>query len=83
MFAGFDSLEKPQYTNSYWYADALAGYRFRKIFGIRMVSLQLNVTNVFNNQEPLVLRLSADGQNVFREVIPRPLTWKLTTNIDF
>jgi hypothetical protein len=83
MFAGFDTSEQPQYTNSYWYADALAGYKFRKLFGVRMVSLQLNVTNVFDNRKPLVLRLSDDGQNVFRDVIPRPLTWKMTTNIDF
>ena len=72
-----------------WQADVLAGYKFQK-GALRRVSrfvdgltLQLNVVNVVNDDDPLVTRILADGVTVQRAVIQAPRTWRLQAKIDF
>ena len=83
MFIGLDPALDKIYGNSYWYADALAGYQLRELRKGRRVSFQLNVLNVFDKQDPLITRTTADRSSVVRFVVQPPLTWRLTTNVEF
>ncbi|MGH8020556.1 MAG: TonB-dependent siderophore receptor [Opitutaceae bacterium] len=82
MFAGLDADEDISYTNSYWRADLLAGYSVQ-LPRERRLNFQLNIYNLFDDQDPLVTRLADDGVTVFREVVQPPITWRLTTTYEF
>ena len=77
------------YGNSFWRADAMAGYRFQKSvlrhFGrfASGLSLQLNVTNVFNGHDLLITRIQPDGVTPLRAVLQDPRTWRLQASLDF
>jgi iron complex outermembrane recepter protein len=72
------------YGNSYWSADALAGYTVQGLKKGRKLSFQLNIFNVFNERDPLVTRYDSTNPNlVFREVVRAPSTWRLTTNFEY
>ncbi|MDP3070001.1 MAG: TonB-dependent receptor [Opitutaceae bacterium] len=77
------------YGNSFWRADALAGYKFQKStlqrFGrfAQGLSLQLNVTNVFNEHDLLITRIQPDGVTPLRAVLQNPRTWRLQASLDF
>jgi len=81
IFTGVDTAGKPVYGNSYWRADVMAGYRFKYRKG-RTASIQLNIKNVFNQHDPLVNRYNDNG-TITRWVIQDPISWQVTTNIDF
>jgi iron complex outermembrane recepter protein len=82
MFIGLDDNLNKLYGNSFWYADALAGYSTRLGKG-RRLSFQLNVRNVFDKRDPLVIRLRPDHETIRRFVIQPPRTWRLSTNFEF
>jgi iron complex outermembrane recepter protein len=72
------------YGNSYWYADALAGYTVPGLRKGRKLSFQLNVLNVFNERDPLILRyVTGAYDRTLRESIRPPTTWRLTTNFEY
>ena len=77
----------PLYGNSYWYADALLGYRFPQrefLHVFKRWDVQLNVTNVFNHQKPLVTRYTTNKPPVLQTYdIPIPIGWALTSNFEF
>ncbi len=72
------------YGNSYWDSNAMLRYQFRSdwIRFIQGVSVQLNVTNVFDNVEPLAVRKETNGL-VVRYVVRQPRSWRLATNLSF
>lgn len=74
------------YGNSFWRADAMLGYDVHGLpRGIRC-RLQLNVTNVFNNLDPQVLRyvsLDPNDRTPLRMVETPPREWRLTVDFDF
>ncbi|MGH7946923.1 MAG: hypothetical protein ACREF9_18240, partial [Opitutaceae bacterium] len=57
------------FGRSYWRADFLAGYKFRKVRLLDGVSLQLNVNNIFDADEPLITRILPDGVTVRRLLV--------------
>lgn len=77
------------YGNSFWRADALVGYKFQKTAlkrlggSLKGLSLQLNVTNVLNEHDPLITRIQPDGVSVTRAVVQAPRTWRLQANLEF
>jgi len=77
------------YGNSFWRGDLLAGYKFSKSVLQRVsplvkgLSLQLNVTNAFDQHDPLITRILPDGVTVFRAVVQAPRTWRLQATLDF
>lgn len=77
------------YGNSFWRADALVGYEFQKSALKRLggflkgLSLQLNVTNVFEQDDLLITRIQSDGVTPLRAVVQPPRTWRLQANIEF
>ena len=84
MFVGVDPSAnfEPIYSNSFWRADLMLGYTLPKLRGERRLSFQLNVYNVFDEQDPLVIRYDDFGA-VFREVVQPPTTWRFTTTFEF
>lgn len=85
MFVGPHQVTRELlYGNSYWGADALAGYTVSGLKKGRALSFQLNVINVTNERDPLIKRYSAtDPSIVFRQDVRSPTTWRLTTNLEF
>jgi iron complex outermembrane receptor protein len=81
------------YGNSYWMADALAGYRFQRVPFFKRLTLQLNISNLFNYDKPLVTQIYADGRPAVgygdnRPAINRwallpPRTWRLSVDLEF
>jgi hypothetical protein len=57
-------------------------FRFGKNRFLNGMSMQLNVTNVFDNVEPLAVRKEVNGL-VVRYVVRQPRSWRLTTNFSF
>jgi len=84
-FVGLSNAGRKLYGNSYWYADAMAGYTLSRLPRGRKLSLQLNVSNIFNQRDPLITRFSEIGAQmfVFREVLQPPTTWRLTSSVEF
>ena len=84
-FVGLSNAGRKLYGKSYWYSDAMAGYTLSRLPRGRKLSLQLNVSNIFNQRDPLVTRYSEIGTQmfVFREVLQPPITWRLTSNMEF
>lgn len=71
-----------------WQADFLAGYKFsrstvkkwsRFLAGL---SLQLNVSNVFNDDDFLITRIE-NGGIIRRTVVQSPRTWRVQAKLDF
>lgn len=83
MYTGLDAAMNKVYTNSFWNADAMVGYKVQGLRKGRNLSFQLNIYNVFNKRDPLVTRLESDGVTVFREVVQSPTTWKFTTSFEY
>jgi hypothetical protein len=83
------------YGNSYWLADALVGYRFSRTPFLKRLSMQMNVSNLFDNRENLVLRLRTSnpdkptvqfnpgGREVQRYAIQAPRTFRFSMNFAF
>jgi outer membrane receptor for ferric coprogen and ferric-rhodotorulic acid len=63
-------------------ADAFAGYTIRRVPLLGQVRMQLNVANLFDNDEPLQTLFFADG-SVRRVVRVAPRTWRLSANVEF
>jgi iron complex outermembrane recepter protein len=84
MFIGLHSIDNRKlYGNSFWSADALAGYTVRGLPKGRALSFQLNVANLFNQRKPLLMRYASDNASVLREIVVAPTTWRFTTNVEF
>jgi len=70
-----------EYGNSYWLADAMLGYDMRWFSGKGKLRLQLNVTNLFDETDPLILR--TQGVNIRRYKLMDPREWSLSANYSF
>ncbi len=88
--AGTDSTNTLGFFgNSYWRADLMAGYKFPKAAlkkvgrFVQGLTLQLNMANVFDDDDPLVTRIQPDGVTVLRAVVQAPRTWRLQAKVDF
>ncbi len=80
---GLDATNAITYGNSYWLADALAGYHIARLPLLkRGATLQLNVANVFDWETPITTRLNSDG-TANRWNILEPRTWRLSASIEF
>jgi outer membrane receptor protein involved in Fe transport len=73
----------PLYGTSYFLADLMVGYSFRKFLGINRVSLQLNVTNLLDNSDYLVTQRDATTGAILRITYLQPRMWKLGANLEF
>ncbi|MGH7958139.1 MAG: TonB-dependent siderophore receptor [Opitutaceae bacterium] len=77
------------YGKSFWRADLLAGYAFQKSTLERMgrfvkgLTIQLNVNNVFDDDDHLVTRIQPDGDLIWRAIPQAPRTWRLQAKIEF
>jgi iron complex outermembrane receptor protein len=85
MFTGVNSTGDSRHGNSFGRADAMAGYTFSlKKKHLRYLTLQLDVQNVLNQHAPLVTRYLDDaGLIVKRLVVQSPITWQLSTKLQF
>jgi iron complex outermembrane receptor protein len=72
----------PLIGTRYAVADLMLGYSFRKVLGIDRVSLQLNVSNLFDFSDYLVTGRETNGQ-INRISFLQPRMWKLGANFDF
>ena len=75
-----------QYGPSWWDSSAMIGYRFTRspLLWLERVGLQLNINNLFNEDDPYVTR-RAQGTNpeiVRRIRIREPRTWRLTASVE-
>lgn len=68
--------------NSRFESDLMLSYKFRKLFGLNNVSVQLNVKNALDNEDPRVNRKLADG-TIRNITYWRPREWRLSTNFSF
>jgi outer membrane receptor protein involved in Fe transport len=72
-----------------WQGDALAGYKFQKSALQRVgrwvdgLTLQLNVSNIFDDDPFLITRILPDGVTVQRAVVQAPRTWRLQARFEF
>jgi len=76
------------YGKSFWRADMVFGYTFRKSTIRRTrfldgLTLQLNIANVFDDTDPLITRIEPDGFSVRRAIVQVPRTWRLSAKMDF
>ncbi|MDO8543288.1 MAG: TonB-dependent receptor [Opitutaceae bacterium] len=67
---------------STWLADALLGYRFPRVPVLKRLNLQLNVSNVFDDDRPLETYFFDDG-SVRRLVRTAPRTWRLSAGVEY
>jgi outer membrane receptor for monomeric catechols len=75
-----------QYGNSYWDSHAMIGYRFSRtaVPWLKRLSLQLNVMNVFNEDDSYVYRRTQDTPGENRRIrVREPRSWRLTANFEF
>jgi iron complex outermembrane recepter protein len=76
-----------QYGPSWWDSSAMIGYRFARspLPWIKRLSLQLNVNNVFNEDDPYVTRrVQGTNPEIVRRIRVRdPRTWRMTASFDF
>ncbi len=51
----------------------------------RRLGFQLNLANVFDRRDPLITRaIDVNARRfIYREIVPPPTTWRLTTNVEF
>ncbi len=72
------------FGNSFWRADAMLGYDVRGLPRGLKLRLQLNVTNVFDEIDPKILRYQSVAMTQIRRMaITPPREWRLTANLDF
>lgn len=76
------------YGKSFWRADLVAGYKFGKstIRRTRILdglTIQLNVSNLFDDTDELITRIEPDGVSVRRAIVQIPRTWRLQAKLDF
>ena len=72
----------PLQGTRYALADLMIGYSFRKFLGVDRVSLQLNVSNLFDFSDYLVTGRETTGQ-ISRITFMQPRMWKLGANLEF
>ena len=65
-----------------WLADAVVGYRFARVPVLKRLTLQLNVSNVFDDDRPLETYFFDNG-TVRRLVRTAPRTWRLNASVEF
>ncbi len=83
MFVGLDPLKNKIYANSFWRADALAGYTVRG-WRNHPLTFQLNVMNLFDKRKPLVTRYDAVTNAIpINNIVQPPTTWRFTTSVAF
>jgi outer membrane receptor protein involved in Fe transport len=70
------------FGNSFWYSDALLGYKIRNVPFVQSLNLQLNVRNVFDKTDPLQTRKDELGE-YYRWTVVEPRTWQLSANVEF
>lgn len=75
-----------QYGPSFWDSLAMLGYRFAHVRHpwLRRVSLQLNVSNVFNEDDAYVFRRDQTAPEKIRRLrVREPRSWRLAAAFDF
>jgi iron complex outermembrane receptor protein len=76
-----------QYGPSWWDSSAMIGYRFAQspLPWIKRLGLQLNVNNVFDENDPYVTRrVQGTNPEIVRRIrVREPRTWRLTASFDF
>lgn len=70
------------YGNSYGIADAVIGYRLPEIGWLKNGSLQLNVSNLLDFDDPLITRRDPDG-SIDRWAVVAPRSWRFSANFGF
>jgi outer membrane receptor protein involved in Fe transport len=85
MLIGKNSLDELQYGNSYWLVDMMLGYRFPRNGLLKNWNVQLNVSNVFDEDRPKVSRLTPEVPipRIKYQTLQDPRQWRLTTNFEF
>ncbi|MBI5767895.1 MAG: hypothetical protein HZA93_08870 [Verrucomicrobia bacterium] len=90
MVIGYSATRKQViYGNSFTRADAFLGYNFgrsERLKFLKNASVQLNVTNVLDQHDPLITRpVNADAAIVaYNRMAPQlPLAWQLTADLSF
>lgn len=69
---------------SYWTADLLAGYTFKKVLGIDRLKVQLNVSNLFDHDDPIITSYTrTEPIEVNRVTFLAPRSWRLSAGFDF
>jgi outer membrane receptor for monomeric catechols len=79
---GLNDADSLQYGNSVAVADALIGYR-GKLNERFNYSLQLNVSNLFDNDDPQIFRRSGDDSYVTRLRLVDGRTFRLSASLKF
>lgn len=69
------------FANSFWRADAMLGYDMRGFGKDHKLRLQLNVSNLFDETDPLILRYQGAGIRRYKLMDPRE--WTLSANYTF
>ena len=75
-----------QYGPSYWDSHAMLGYQFPRapLPWLERLRVQLNVQNLFNEDDAYVFRRTQDTPEIIRRIrVREPRTWRLTTTFDF
>lgn len=80
---GYDTTRKnaPIYGGKYTLANAMVGYNYRPAGAKWRMRLQLNVDNLFNNQDLQVI--DADQLREYRYVFQTPRRWSVTSTVTF
>ncbi|MDO8543253.1 MAG: hypothetical protein Q7S40_22685 [Opitutaceae bacterium] len=73
-----------QYSDAIIRTDLLLGYRFRLSSTNRLrAHVQLNISNVLDDDDPMILRRTPDDLYVRRFSVVEPRTFRLSTTIEF
>ena len=80
---GLNDAGGMQYGNSITVADALIGYRGRLLKNRFGYSMQLNVNNLFDDDDPLIFRRSGDDSFPTRIQLVDGRTFRLSASIKF
>jgi outer membrane receptor protein involved in Fe transport len=78
---GRDTANGEVHGNSFSLVDAMVGYDLRPFSRRVAVRLQLNVTNVLDDLDPLILRYQ--GAQIRRYKLADPREWRLSATLDF
>jgi outer membrane receptor for ferric coprogen and ferric-rhodotorulic acid len=80
---GLNNAGNLQYGNSTAAADAVAGYRGKFTDKRFTYSVQLNVSNLFDNDDPLIFRRSGDDSFVTRVRLVDGRAFRLSASVKF
>ncbi len=80
---GLNDAGRLQYGNSIAVADALVGYRGKFTNKLFTYSVQLNVSNVFDNDDPQIFRRSGDDSYATRIRVVDGRTFRLSASLKF